>query len=210
MKRDESRARVRRLAEIMYDMENGLFNYGDDYPSQNKDGTPKIVKAVALRAAGYTDQYAKKIRGHIWKDPYYVQQYHLVCNERKGSVVKAMLGDVGRIEKLGQISDTMLEILHARLTDPEEVSLIKTTDLLKYAPIIYRLNAEIEGRLHSQRPDKMAVVMMDIDNRLPKESRDKLLAMRDQYRAMRDGEVDSYAQTGDAQDEIIDVEAVEE
>jgi hypothetical protein len=67
----------------------------------------------------------------------------------------------------------------------------------------------LSGALARGKENKLAVVFMDAEERLPKESRDKMRSAMEVFRTQRAGELEQYSRVGDALDDTIDGEAVE-
>jgi hypothetical protein len=204
-----AKAKKRRLAEILVEMEAGLYNYADGTPPVTLEGKPRVNKMQALRDSGYSECYAEKIRGAIFHDEYFLEQKALIEHERRGGLMKAMMGMQERTGVFSGIADRMALLLHERLSDPLWVQRIKTEDLFKYALQYHKLDLELSGALSQGKENKLAVVFMDAEERLPKESRDKMRGAMERFRAQRAGELEQYSRVGDALDDTIDGEAVE-
>ena len=214
MKLEDTRKRMRRLAELMLEAEDGLHEYQNGDSPRKRDGSPRINKMQLLREAGYTESYAKAIRGSIWKNPYYQEQYTLLRRQRKSCALEALVNTEAETGLLSSIDESLMKLTLKRLTDPEEQEKIKTETLLKYGHVYHRLAAEVSGQLGDNRvANKLAGLLAGEQSRLPKDQRDsiksKVIEARTRFRAEIDTETKELAQVGDAQDDIIEVEAEE-
>jgi hypothetical protein len=119
---------------------------------------------------------------------------------------------MGMQERTGvfsNVADRMAVILESRLNDPRWVEKIRTEDLFKYALQYHKLDLEINGALDQGKQNHLAVVFMDAEERLPKESRDKLYEAKRRFHEMKSAELEGMARVGDALDEVVESEAVE-
>lgn len=200
--------RKQRLAEIIYDMEQGLFDYPDGKAPFTKGGKARVNKKLALLEAGYAPTYVKTAYYKVFDDPVYTEQYSLVKRQRAGGVMKALeLAQSGSMA-VTRISEGLLNMLADRIE--HEPDGIKTQDLLKYAHVYFRLGAELEGKLQTKTPDRLAIVLAAVDARLPAESRAKVAEKLAEFRAMRSQEVIELEEAGSALDNAIETEWTED
>jgi hypothetical protein len=206
---DKSQGRKRKLAELVVEAEAGLHEYADGTPSVDRKGKPIVRRMSLMVEAGYTPYYANRASNKVFNDDYFLGQKELIERQKAGGLMRSLMGMQERTGVFSNVADRMAVILEDRLNDPKWVERIKTEDLFKYALQYHKLDLEINGAL-AQKGDKMAVVFMDAEERLPKESRDKLYEAKRRFHELKSAELDSMAKVGDALDEVIEVEAVEE
>jgi hypothetical protein len=207
----KSREMMDKCASIMVDMELGTYEYPDGSRSVTNAGTPRVNKTVALREAGYKECYIKEAYTSVLKHPYYIQQCALLKQQRDGGVITALIHSEDARGLVTKISQGSLQLLANRLEDPEKAEQIKTRDLVTIAKEFFVLDQQVKGKLESGRTDKLAIVMMAANERLPAANRDKVKATLQAFYTTRGSEMENFALVGDALDEnVIDGECIED
>jgi hypothetical protein len=207
--REQVNARKRRLAELVTEAESGMHQYPDGSTPVMANGQPRVNKLALMVEAGYTPFYAKKEMTRVFQNPYYLEQKALIEHQRQGGLMRALVDVQERSGVFTNIADRMALLLQQRLDDPIWSQKIRTEDLFKYALQYHKLDLEVQGALSGNKQNQLAVVFMDAEERLPKESRDKMRDALTKFRALKSGELDDMARVGDAMDDVIEGEATD-
>jgi len=203
----QSTAAYEKLAEVMSDMEHGLFEWPDGASPYTLSGRARVNKRLALTMAGFSDSYARSFGSKVFANPLYHTQYALVKKNRQGGVGHALALAQESTMAVSRIGEGLVNELARRVEEtPEE---IPTKDLLKYAHLYFRLGAELEGKLQKQTPDRLAIVLAAVDQRLPAGSRDAVSEAMRAFRAERGQQIEDLAAEGAGLD-TIDAEWTED
>jgi hypothetical protein len=199
-----------KCASIYVDMLMGTYEYPDGSRSVTNAGTPRVNKTVALREAGYSENYIKQGFTSVLKHPYFIAQCALLKQQREGGVITALINSEASRSLVTKISQGSLQLLSNRLEDPELSKTISTRDLTTIAKEFFVLDQQVKGKMESGRTDKLAIVMMAANERLPAASRDKVQATLQAFYSSRSTEVENFGLVGDALDEnVVDGECIE-
>lgn len=138
--RHKTEANLRDMARNMVDMMTGIYEWPDGKRHFDKTGAPLINKAELMRSVGYSVNYTKRGKP-LFEDPYFKQQVALESARRKQYFAKLDLKTTVDVEKLGlaMMSELQLRMDH----DP---TTIRTGDLMKYGPAIYKVGLEIAAK----------------------------------------------------------------
>lgn len=201
----ETECRQKQAARNMVDMEHGVFPFPDGTPGTLKDGTPRIVRTLAFTTPGqysetmYSRSYLSTHMPFLMEAPYFKQQYALFKHERDTSLVKVLESAQLQTKALDNISVGLLEMVVKDLQSEEPK--ITPRDALKYAAPITRLAWEVQGKLGSDQKDKLAVVLMNLDETIPDpEERRKIMEGVADASAWRRKQLEEYKDAGDALD----------
>jgi hypothetical protein len=213
--KEETRSRQKQAAQNLIDMERGVFPYPEGMSGTYKDGRPKINRTIAFTTPGthsetmYSRAYLSKHLPDVMEAPYFKQQYALFKHERDTSVIQVLESAQLQTKALDRISLGLLEKVADTLEkNPEQ---IKPSEALKYAHVYFRLAAEVQGKLDSGKQDKLAVVLMNMDERIqdPAE-RQRIREGIERFRMQRAKQLEEYQSAGEALDaDVYDGECEE-
>lgn len=191
-------------------MEAGVYAWPDGRSPVTLEGKPRVSPTQALKDAGYSDYYAKKVRGSILKDPYYLEQKALIEHQRAGGLIKALMGMQERTGAISLCADRLVGLLQENLQKPEWCAKIPPAVLLKAVIDFHNIDCEVQGALARGRRNEVAAVLASATERQPKETRDRIEQAQRQFHEQKINRLQLYARVGDALDNIVEGEAVED
>jgi hypothetical protein len=217
--RATKQVKLRKMAEAMTNQMHGTYPWSEESiggtggykTAQTNAGTWRTSKLECLRAAGYAP---RKFNYGLFEDPYYLEQLRLCEEERLGNK-NVVLKNFENAGVIADISARSLILLKERLNSVDPAHRVSTGDLIKIADVFTKMDTEIRASRGKGDENSTGQLMkaMAGNQRLPAASRDtaadRIKARLDEYAALRVDQITDAEILGRAEDNTVDVEAVE-
>lgn len=200
------REKMRRVAEAIVDMEHGTYHYSSE--SVNKvhtpytlEGKPRVSKLEALRYGGYkpTEEQCTKVFNHH----FYKEAYQILSAQRKGGVLAIMEAEENAYGTISDIASSFLTILESRLKNsPQEFS---NSELIRGAEIYSKMAIEFAAKGAAKQAGLNVLdALVDVQRKLPDETRKQLSERMKEYNARRATEIDTNTELAEVIAEIVE------
>jgi hypothetical protein len=185
-----TRSWLPKAAMLWVDMERGLYDWGDEKPPRNGDGSPRVLRSRILSDCGLDPEYSNA-SSRIWNTPQFEELLQQERSRRDIGISNA----VAEIEAVaGPISQMGEEILRKARTifetdpDADDSQALSPAQYLAEGRQWIRLGLEVEGKLESQRHQTIEEVLakMTANNQISSKVVEGALQLVAEYRELQD------------------------